>query len=117
MMDNLMDEKELMLDLILTRNLIDSVAEPDWDVLDRCSVSLLRFPSGNALLVTCHEVDGVPIELYKRLVEMAKLTHHQHGKTLICLRCKQQDWVMRWDSECLLRSQKISTIHPSEEML
>jgi hypothetical protein len=113
MMDNLMDEKDLMLDLILTRNLIDSVAEPDGDVLDQCSVTLLRFSCGNAILVTCHTKDHVPLELYTRLAEMASLAHLQHGKTLICLQHYQQSWVMRWDSEQLLRTHQSNSTQSS----
>ncbi len=116
-MENPRHEKELIVDLILTRNLIDCVAKPGWDVLDSCSVSLLRFPIRNALLITCYSDEFIPPELHSRIIEIAKFVHHHHGRTHICLRHHQKEMIMRWDSELLLRSHKASHFSPVDELL
>lgn len=101
-MNHSMDEAEQALDARLTRNLVDGVAQPGWHVLEECSISLLRFPTRNALLITCYSEESMPPELYAKLPEIAKFLHREHGRTHICLRHYQKQLITRWDSECLL---------------
>ncbi len=100
-MDSSMDEMEQMLDASLTRNLIDSVTQPGCDVLNDCAVSLLLFPTRNAVLITCYHEDFIPPALYAKLLEIAKFVHQKYGRTHICLRHHQKQLVTRWDSEKL----------------
>lgn len=99
-----MDELEQMVDLVLTRNLIDAVTQSGHDVLNQCHVSLLRFLTGNLLMITCYSEDFMPLELYTALPEIARYVHREHGKTHICLRHYQKQLITRWDSDNLLRS-------------
>jgi len=102
-MDTMFQEKELMLDLMVTRQLLDGLSSSLQDGLDLCGISLLCFPSGNGLLITWRGDDAIPSRVYKQMAELAKVVHDQFGRTQIYLRHHQREMVMTWSSETLKR--------------
>lgn len=101
-MDELLNDKEFTLDLVLTRNLIDCVSYAIQDVIDSCRVSLLRFPSGNALLITWCSDDPISPRLFRRLVEIARFVQQEHGRTQIYLRHYRKQTILSWKSTDLV---------------
>lgn len=102
-MEDWKQNQEFMLDLTLTRNLIDSVATPGQDALDLCSISLLRFSTGNAILITWRIQARIHLNFYLQLIKLAKAVQTQHGSTQIYLRHCREDGVMHWSSEELIK--------------
>lgn len=112
-MNDFTHDPEFTLDLILTRNLVDCVANSDFDVLDHCSLSLVRSATGNALLVTWRRQSSIDTALYLQLAELARLVQLQHGSTRICLRHFQEDACLSWSSEELIELGQRWKISPS----
>ncbi len=101
MLDDFSHDPEFLLDLNLTRHLVDCVAKPIQDVLDLCGVTLLPYPTGNALLITWYGDDHISPQLMTRLPMIAAVVHQQHGRTQIYLRHYQKELLLRWDSHTL----------------
>ncbi len=101
MLEDFSHDPEFLMDLNLTRHLVDCVAKPIQDVLDFCGLTLLRHANGNVLLMTWYSDDHISPQLLARLPIIATVVHHQHGRTQIYLRHHQKDLIMRWDSQTL----------------
>lgn len=101
--------KELALEQKITEEFINSLDPLIQQALDCCSVSLVRFFTGNALLITWRNDDHISPILCKGLVEIAQAVQEQYGDTVICLRHYRKNMTMRWNSKQLVKHFKRSS--------